>query len=256
MDKHFIRLNTNEKGHKLPNRTRYIPYVSRDVFELPYIKFLSHAVTPLMGSESTWHANASYQHQFVIEDYDFSKDYHLNIEGIQQHCQIFINQLWMGSTEAPNSNVEWDVTQALHEGTNEIEVVAIEDHGLTNQMMFRDMYLLERANDRIVDYDVEVAPNQRGDLKVCMQIKDIEGAPLITYTLQNEQKMTLAKGQLDIDSCHHILIPAHLVNQRHRYFTLFLETDDETIAHYIEITGRHAPVNVKFNTIFEQSRCV
>lgn len=38
--------------YQLTKRTRYIPYMSRHVFAIPYIKFLSHAVIPL---NQQWH---------------------------------------------------------------------------------------------------------------------------------------------------------------------------------------------------------
>ncbi|WP_241522281.1 hypothetical protein [Staphylococcus delphini] len=107
------------------------------------------------------------------------------------------------------------------------------------------MYVLERANDRIVDYSVDVSQNARGDMSVRIQIQDIEGAPLISYLLQNEQHVTFAKGLMDIDSSYHLVIPAHLVGQQGKHFTLFLETEDETIAHDIDSNGAHEPINVK-----------
>ncbi|WP_086428097.1 sugar-binding domain-containing protein [Staphylococcus cornubiensis] len=263
-----IEIQKNQ--HQLPNRTTYIPYMSRHVFALPYIKFLSHAVTPL---NQQWHCQMEeniYHHEymdvdtlfhkredcylkctrtFMIDDFDYSKDYHLNIEGAQQPFIIYLNESYVGTVEGSRARIEFDVTHAVHEAKNVIELVATEmsddDTTLHHMVPFQEMYVLERANDRIVDYTVDVSRHARGDLSVRIQIQDIEGAPVISYLLENEQHMTFAKGTMDMDSCYHLLIPAHLVGQQGRHFTLFLETEDETIAHYIDFNGEHEPVNVK-----------
>ncbi|WP_241522728.1 hypothetical protein [Staphylococcus intermedius] len=249
--------------HQLTKRTRYIPYMNRHVFSIPYIKFLSHAVTPLNQQWKCQTANnimkplmkngetpdLNYVRPFEIEDFDDSKDYHLNIEQIQQPFTIYINQSYIGTVVGNEGHIEFDITHVVNGDTNRIELVPTE---ITTEVMmsqqqnpFQDMYVLERANDRIVDYSVDVSHNARGDISVRIQIQDIEGAPLISYVLQNEQQATFAKGIMDIDSSYHLVIPAHLVGQQGKHFTLFLETEDETLAHDIDSSGFHEPVNVK-----------
>ncbi|WP_241522656.1 hypothetical protein [Staphylococcus delphini] len=245
--------------YQLTKRTRYIPYMSRHVFAIPYIKFLSHAVTPL---NQQWHyetetgimhpltdknemSDLHIVRSFMIEDFDDSKDYHLNVEGIRQSFMIYINQNDVGTVEGNEGHIEFDITHAIHGEMNVIELVPTATMRSPQQNLFNDMYVLERANDRIVDYSVDVSQNARGDMSVRIQIQDIEGAPLISYLLQNEQHVTFAKGLMDIDSSYHLVIPAHLVGQQGKHFTLFLETEDETIAHDIDSNGAHEPINVK-----------
>ncbi|QHW36439.1 hypothetical protein GZH82_03210 [Staphylococcus ursi] len=263
MNQHLKKIEMRINQYQLTKRTRYIPYMSHHVFAIPYIKFLSHAVTPL---NQQWHYQAengfrnpltdkdetSYLHyvrSFMIEDFDTSKDYHLNVEGVQQPFMIYMNQSYVGTVNGNEGHIEFDMTHAVNGAMNEIELVPTET--TTEAMMsqqqnpFQDMYVLERANDRIVNYSVNVSQNTRGDISVRIQIQDIEGAPLISYLLQNEQHVTFAKGLMDIDSSYHLVIPAHLVEQQGKHFTLFLETEDETIAHYIDSNGEHEPINVK-----------
>ncbi|HHU6750080.1 TPA: hypothetical protein ACUI23_000760 [Staphylococcus pseudintermedius] len=259
MNEHLEKIEMRINPYQLTKRTRYIPYMSRHVFAIPYIQFLSHAVTPL---NQQWHyetetgimhlftdknetSDLRYVRSFIIEDFDDSKDYHLNVEGGQQSFIIYVNQSDIGTVEGNESYIEFDITHAVRSEMNVIELVPTETMMSPQQNLFQDMYVLERANDRIVDYSVDVSQNARGDMSVCIQIQDIEGAPLISYLLQNEQHVTFAKGLMDIDSSYHLVIPAHLVGQQGKYFTLFLESEDETIAHYIDSNGEHEPINVK-----------
>lgn len=263
-----IEIQKNQ--HQLPNRTTYIPYMSRHVFALPYIKFLSHAVTPLnqqwhcQREENIYHRGYTdvgtlfdkgearflkYTRTYMIDDFDYSKDYHLNVEGVQQPFMIYMNESYVGTVNESDKRIEFDVTHVVHEEMNVIELVATEmsdeEMALQPMTLFQEMYVLERANDRIVDYSVDVSRHACGDLSVRIRIKDIEGAPVITYLLENEQHTTFAKGTMDLDNSYHLLISAHLVGRQGRHFTLFLETEDETIAHYIDFNGEHEPVNVK-----------
>ncbi|NBK47719.1 hypothetical protein EON06_08190 [Staphylococcus delphini] len=259
MNQHLKKIEMRINQYQLTKRTRYIPYMSRQVFAIPYIKFLSHAVTPL---NQQWHyetetgimhpltdknemSDLHIVRSFMIEDFDDSKDYHLNVEGIRQSFMIYINQSNVGTVEGNERHIEFDITHAIHGEMNVIELVSTETMMSPQQNLFNDMYVLERANDRIVDYSVDVSQNARGDISVRIQIQDIEGAPLISYLLQNEQHVTFAKGLMDIDSSYHLVIPVHLVGQQGKHFTLFLETEDETIAHDIDSNGEHEPINVK-----------
>ncbi|HGH0898334.1 TPA: hypothetical protein ACJHIU_000209 [Staphylococcus pseudintermedius] len=259
MNQHLKKIEMRINQYQLTKRTRYIPYMSRHVFAIPYIKFLSHAVIPL---NQQWHyetetgiihsftdknemSDLHYVRSFIIEDFDDSKDYHLNIEGVQQSFMIYLNQSDVGTVEGNEGHIEFDITHAVHGEMNVIELVPTETMMSPQQNLFNDMYVLERANDRIVDYSVDVSQNARGDMSVRIQIQDIEGAPLISYLLQNEEHDTFAKGVMDIDSSYHLVIPVHLVEQQGKHFMLFLETEDETIAHYIGANGEHEPVNVK-----------
>ncbi|HEC2191831.1 TPA: hypothetical protein R1935_000418 [Staphylococcus delphini] len=259
MNQHLKKIEMRINQYQLTKRTRYIPYMSRHVFAIPYIKFLSHAVTPL---NQQWHygtetgimhpltdknemSDLHIARSFMIEDFDDSKDYHLNVEGIRQSFIIYINQSDVGTVEGNEGHIEFDITHAIHGEMNVIELVPTETMMSRQQNLFNDMYVLERANDRIVDYSVDVSQNARGDMSVRIQIQDIEGGPLISYLLQNEQHVTFAKGLMDIDSSYHLVIPAHLVGQQGKHFTLFLETEDETIAHDIDSNGEHEPINVK-----------
>ncbi|PCF51510.1 hypothetical protein [Staphylococcus delphini] len=259
MNQHLKKMEMRINQYQLTKRTRYIPYMSRHVFAIPYIKFLSHAVTPL---NQQWHyetetgimhpltdknemSDLHIVRSFMIEDFDDSKDYHLNVEGIRQSFMIYINQSDVGTVEGNEGHIEFDITHAIHGEMNVIELVPTATMRSPQQNLFNDMYVLERANDRIVVYSVDVSQNARGDMSVRIQIQDIEGAPLISYLLQNEQHVTFAKGLMDIDSSYHLVIPAHLVGQQGKHFTLFLETEDETIAHDIDSNGAHEPINVK-----------
>ncbi|MBA8778568.1 hypothetical protein HR080_04240 [Staphylococcus schleiferi subsp. coagulans] len=267
----------------LARRIRYIPYINRHVFNSYSMDYINHTITVLAGEwESTvkcidideevvyaWKKSEqhgpetvglnlehrgrmnglSYQQYFEIKDFDNSKDYHLNIEGINQPFFINVNDISLGVVNTTQAVIEFDVTSMINAQNNKIELLthfqSMDDTSDSTEIDFQmnlcqNLYILERANDRIENYEIDVKDNNQYGLKLQLQILDIDGAPLPSFILVDGEACIISEGDIDIDRVTSIHIPYS--QDEHPPFILYIETEHETIAHRIEVNGKHEPI--------------
>ncbi|MGX0563760.1 hypothetical protein ACUW9G_001964 [Staphylococcus schleiferi] len=267
----------------LARRIRYIPYINRHVFNSYSMDYINHTITVLAGEwESTvkrfetdeevaytWEKSEqhdsgdvgldleqlgctnwlSYQQYFDIKDFDDSKDYHLNIEGINQLFLIKVNDMSLGVVDTTQAVIEFDVTAMINGQNNKIELITgfqsmdvVSDSAeLDFEMdLCQNLYILERANDRIENYEIVIKDINQHGLMLQLQILDIDGAPLPSFVLVDAEARMILESDIDIDKVTSIHIT--LSQDGHPPFILYIETEHETIAHRIEINGKHEPV--------------
>ncbi|MBI5974288.1 sugar-binding domain-containing protein [Staphylococcus canis] len=185
-----------------------------------------------------------YERTYIIDDYDESKDYHLNVETLQTESLIKINHHYIGEINDISKVSEYDITAYLHEGKNTIQII-VKDEAIVNASDFATylrthlnqcIYILERANDRIVNYTLQTKYNEpQHQVNVSIDIKEVEGLPIVSYTIVDPEGFLVKHGDIDLDQSCQIQIDeqSQLMTSCGTY-TLFLETDDEIIVEQVD----------------------
>ena len=103
-----------------------------------------------------------YQREFLVNE--LHDCYYLCFEGVDSSFYLFINNQFVGYSQISHSLSEFDVTKYLKQGSNKIDVLVfkwcassyLEDQDKFRfSGIFRDVYLLNRKSDHIVDYKIE-----------------------------------------------------------------------------------------------------
>ena len=112
----------------------------------------------------------------------------LVFEGVDSCFYLFINGAFVGYSQVSHAVSEFDITERLHEGENQIAVVVLkycdgtylEDQDKWRMSgIFREVYILSRESGTVRDYRVTATPND-----------DLTSAE-ITVTVESEQPCTL-----------------------------------------------------------------
>ncbi len=102
-----------------------------------------------------------YNRKFEIEKL-WGKVYFV-LEGVSSCAFVYINDKYVGFTQGSHLQAEFDITDFVHEGTNEITVKVLkwccgsylEDQDFFRMNgIFRDCYILQRPNNHIIDVEV------------------------------------------------------------------------------------------------------
>ncbi len=105
-----------------------------------------------------------YRRSFVLGDESEGKDVMLNFEGVDSCFYLFINRKFAGYSQVSHMTSEFNITDLVHKGENEISVLVLkwcEGSYLEDQDMFRasgifrEVYLLLRDKARIDDIYVK-----------------------------------------------------------------------------------------------------
>ena len=96
----------------------------------------------------------------LTEDFIYGRDLFLNFEGVCSCFYLYINGSFVGYSQVSHMTSEFNVTDYLHIGPNNLKVVVLkwcDGSYLEDQDMyrlsgiFRDVYLLSRSKTRVVD---------------------------------------------------------------------------------------------------------
>lgn len=151
---------------------------------------------------------ALYRRSFEINDLDQKADYHLNFEGVDGAYYVWLNDEFIGFSQIAHSNTEFDLTEHLVEGTNNLSILVVQwgvhtyfeaQDKFRYSGLYRDVYLLKRDKERINKYFVQTDVNK--DLKsavITLEIEDAQGIESYDYTLLDPAGAEMASGQQDI----------------------------------------------------------
>ena len=143
-----------------------------------------------------------YQRTFEIEKQEGMR-YLLNFEGVDSCCYVYVNGSMVGYNQVSHSTGEFDVTDFVIDGENDLTVVVLkwcdgtyfEDQDKFRQSgIFRDVYLLTRPENRLEDYFVHtiLAPDYKSaQLKVDLSY---EGEGETAWELISPCGCTVASG--------------------------------------------------------------
>lgn len=171
-----------------------------------------------------------YRWDVLFTDYDFSKDYFLCVGPINGIYSIKVNETLIKTSDKKVLS-RYDITTLLTGKYDVIEIYVHLQQGAMHQTMIAP-YIIERANDRIEDFSIHLRYcSQKQLAEVEVEILNIEGTPFIAYELIDEKGYLITSGTISHDERNHISCQH---SPEHRPYILFLETEDETIAHPIK----------------------
>lgn len=181
-----------------------------------------------------------YIRDFEIEDFSKDKDYHLNFEGVDSCFYIWLNGKFIGYSQISHSISEFDITKEVLEGKNTIAVLVLkwcdgtyfEDQDKFRMSgIFRDVYILERAKSRIIDYKIDTDINLANKIGFLnFTVIDKVNNPNITYSLLNPKGEVIQSGFINNDFVNLKIEDVELWNPEDpRLYTLLIKTEDEVI---------------------------
>ncbi len=163
--------------------------------------------------------------------------YYLNFEGVDSCLFVYINDTFVGYSQVSHNTAEFDVTEVLHDGDNDLACVVLkwcdgtycEDQDkLRMTGIFRDVYLLERPETAIRDFFVHTKLNGK-DVAVNVEfLRDNGTAKKVTLTDPNGKEIGVV--ETSGDSVDFDVKDAYLWNAEQPYlYTLEIETENEYI---------------------------
>ena len=114
----------------------------------------------------------AYRREFIVTKKMLKEMNYLNFEGVDSCFYVWVNGQFVGYSQVSHSTSEFNVTEFLKEGKNLLAVLVLqwcdgsylEDQDKFRMSgIFRDVYLLTRPNEHIIDYTV--ATNLSENLK-------------------------------------------------------------------------------------------
>ncbi len=147
-----------------------------------------------------------YTREFIVPESFDKRETHIVFEGVDSMFYLYVNAKRVGMSKVPHLPAEFDITEYLEKGTNTLTVVVLkwcdgtymEDQDFYRVSgIFRDVYLLARAKDRVEDYFVKTdMVNSYADGVLTADIKTT-GKPKISYTLYDADGEKVAEGKGD-----------------------------------------------------------
>lgn len=122
--------------------------------------------------------------------FDFKKEegrrQYMLFEGVDACFYLFLNGEYLGYHEIPHSTAEFDITEALLDGENEVRVVVLkwckgtyidDQDKFRLSGIFRDVYILDRPEGHLIDYTVVTEPEGDG-YTVSVNVVGAEGCEI------------------------------------------------------------------------------
>ena len=147
-----------------------------------------------------------YSRTFNLED--MTRKYYIVFEGVNSCLELYINGQFAGYSEGSRLQAEFDITELVHAGENEVTAKVrkwcsgsyLEDQDCFRYNgIYRDVYILNRPVGHIEDLDVTAAGQEiavsisrRGAVSGCTEaaLYDAEGSYITQKSLQEEEKIT------------------------------------------------------------------
>ena len=147
-----------------------------------------------------------------VYDFEYQTDQqapraYLNFEGVDSCFYVWLNGTCIGYSQVSHATSEFDVTQALVEGTNTLAVLVLkwcdgsylEDQDkLRMSGIFRDVYLLRRPKHAVRDYRIEtLTKDKRGRIQCSFSY--MEQPVDTTVSVYDGKNNMVASGKVQAD---------------------------------------------------------
>ncbi len=181
-----------------------------------------------------------------VYDFEYQTDQqapraYLNFEGVDSCFYVWLNGTCIGYSQVSHATSEFDVTQALVEGTNTLAVLVLkwcdgsylEDQDkLRMSGIFRDVYLLRRPKHAVRDYRIEtLTKDKRGRIQCSFSY--MEQPVDTTVSVYDGKNNMVASGKVQADRISLEVIQPDLWSaESPNLYTVVIETQDETITDY------------------------
>ena len=179
-----------------------------------------------------------YKRTFTLPEAFAGRKTHIVFEGVNSFYYLYINDTLIGFSKCSHLSAEFDISDALKEGENEITAVVYQwsdgtylecQDAFRLSGIFRDVYLLSRADASLFDLTVTASPTEDYRGGKLSAIPTFTSPVSYTATLLDAKGKTVAAAK---DApIEFLLADATLWNAEHPYlYTLLIETEDEVIA--------------------------
>lgn len=122
---------------------------------------------------------AMYERDFEL-DKKSNRKYYVNFEGVDSCEYVWVNGKFIGYSQVSHSTTEMDITDAVRQGTNRINVLVLkwcdgsylEDQDKFRMSgIFRDVYILERDENHLRDFFINTKTDGRVTIKADTEIE-------------------------------------------------------------------------------------
>ncbi len=178
-----------------------------------------------------------YSTAFTVPDSFAGRQTHIVFEGVDSFYYLYLNGKRLGFSKVPHLASEFDLTPYLTAGENTLTVLVykwsdgtyLEDQDYIRVSgIFRDVYLLARAEGRVEDYFVKSGlTNSYRDGTLSVE-STLVGTPAVHYSLYDGDTL-LAEGNGASFTATVKNVTAWNAEKPYLY-TLYIETADEVIA--------------------------
>ena len=198
------------------------------------------------------HANpcGEYVRTFSYHKNEAAPKAFLNFEGVDSCFYVWLNGVFVGYSQVSHSTSEFDVTENLKEGENTLAVLVLkwcdgsylEDQDKFRMSgIFRDVYLLERAEEGISDYFIKAFPSEDyKDGRVEIDLKYRNRTVPVTIELFDAEGNKVAEGQSEDGKVSFEIKNAVFWNAEEPYlYTVVFYTENEVITDKVGIREIH-----------------
>ena len=182
----------------------------------------------------------AYVKKFVYKKAEGTSTYHLNFEGVDSCCYVWLNGAFIGYHQVSHSTAEFDITEHLKDGENTLCVLVLqwcdgsylEDQDkFRNSGIFRDVYILARPENYIRDFFTKVTLKdnyQNADVSISLTFAQ-EEIP-VAFRLVSPCGQTVAEGTSQDSLIRFSVENVSLWNAENPcLYTLILSTENEVI---------------------------
>lgn len=205
----------------------------------------------------------AYVRQFTYERNPVAQKVYLNFEGVDSCFYVWLNGKYVGYSQVSHSTSEFDVTNFLMEGDNSLAVLVLkwcdgsymEDQDkFRTSGIFRDVYLLKRPENGIVDYFMTTTiVDGSAQLLIRLAYRD-KCIPVVVSVYDADNQLVARDSPVDAENdeaysqtVQLTVSNPHLWNAEDPYlYTVVLETETETITDRVGIREIHISNNVVY----------
>ena len=180
-----------------------------------------------------------YRRFFNISSADYleGKEVFINFEGVDSCFYLYVNNVYVAYSQVSHMTSEINITDYVVKGRNELKVLVfkwcdgsyLEDQDMWRYSgIFREVFLLFRSKERIVDIDIKATPDsslENGNLSVSFLTN---GSPEISWRLLDIYSNEIASGTGDIS----LTVPSPMLwsDELPCLYKLLISCKDEYIA--------------------------
>ena len=186
----------------------------------------------------------TYAHTFVYHKDENAPKAFLNFEGVDSCFYVWINGSYVGYSQVSHMTSEFDITDLLRDGENNIAVLVmkwcdgsyLEDQDKFRMSgIFRDVYILKRPKQAISDYHIKTRIE---DMLAKVEIEMKFYSPLnVKISIEDRNGAVVALGSIAEEGTAVLEIASpELWNTENPYlYKLILETENEVIVDRIAL---------------------
>lgn len=187
-----------------------------------------------------------YVHTFQVSPEQLSQRNYLNFEGVDSCYYVWMNGTFLGFSQVSHSTSEFDVTEYLKAGSNTLAVLVMkwcagsyyEDQDKFRMSgIFRDVYLLTRAQEHIRDFFVKTRLSEDCSMAtVSVELEYLKEALPAKATLYDCSHRLLEEKEIAGNQVNFTLNAPELWNaEMPNLYTLVLTTEEEEITQKVGI---------------------